>query len=189
MSTGLVRAADYRFLNDVSEILHTDHLLRELITNKLKESPAPTLNLLYASLLEGRTFLQDEELVHIFSMTEEADSLSQWRAYARDGKGFTLGFDGRHLANLANSEHAQFGLRRVVYDEISQRTALSDALDTIEARYRKDIQRRVDRPSLLAEVARLSGIWLYTEAARTNTEHLRSRKSGVLRGFLSNPAK
>jgi len=56
-----------------------------------------------------------------FCLSEEGDLLSQWRGYAEDGKGLSIGFNKEYLNALserpadANAEMA-FSLKKVIYD-------------------------------------------------------------------------
>lgn len=59
-----------------------------------------------------------------FCLSEEGDLLSQWRGYADDGSGVSIGFSRQHLSWLRDSRKERgepsFDLYRVVYEPDSQ---------------------------------------------------------------------
>lgn len=55
----------------------------------------------------------------------EGDMLSQWRAYADDGRGFCIGFDPAAVASIPSR------LLRVCYEKSAQEKILSDALSEV----------------------------------------------------------
>lgn len=66
-----------------------------------------------------------------FCFSEEGDLLSQWRGYADNGAGFSIGFSPRYLKHLVgksyhNNDH--FDLKQVVYDEDAQLNMLCEAM-------------------------------------------------------------
>jgi hypothetical protein len=104
-------ATHHQCLNDTQEFVHAKELLRD----ELKKS-ADTDPLIDAMCrgLEGRG-LEDVNL-YVASLSEERDSLAQWRAYGGPTTGFALGFrmDGIDLPS-------PFILARCVYEENKQR--------------------------------------------------------------------
>lgn len=54
-----------------------------------------------------------------FCLSEQKDMLSQWRAYASDGRGIAIGFDSSLLQSATDEEtdSARIGLSPVAYDE------------------------------------------------------------------------
>jgi len=62
-----------------------------------------------------------------FCLSEERDLLSQWRGYAADGQGFSVGFSKEYLNRLAEQQvldEPRFSLKQVIYDPIAQESAL-----------------------------------------------------------------
>lgn len=64
-----------------------------------------------------------------FCMSEDGDVLSQWRGYAQDGMGFSIGFDREKLNQLAKKRHEKdlasvFVLQKVEYDFERQKEAI-----------------------------------------------------------------
>ena len=50
--------------------------------------------------------------------SETGDLLSQWRGYANDGNGISIGFNKKILSSL-NSYHFTYGFRKIEYDTIA----------------------------------------------------------------------
>ena len=59
----------------------------------------------------------------VASFSKNGDVLSQWRAYAKDGTGFSLGFDARKLKNLS-----KIRILEVLYDEEAQDAEIKEFL-------------------------------------------------------------
>lgn len=57
-------------------------------------------------------------------LSEEGDILSQWRAYANDGKGFSIGFNKAHF-KLVEEKVKQVRLRQVSYIDLNDLTTLA----------------------------------------------------------------
>lgn len=131
LNSGKIWATDYRFLNDRSEIVHTRMMLRDLINSKMRSSPDAIRSKFYAGILESDEKEQELDLF-VFSMSEAADDLSQWRGYAREGEGFTIGFCASTVYQTSEPATAPFGFARVEYDHGRQRSALERALQEME---------------------------------------------------------
>jgi len=105
LNSGSIWLTDHRFLNDKSELEHTHGTLRELLASKEDQSPSTQAKKLYDAIrLYART--ESSQDIHIFSLTEDPDDLSQWRGYAREGLGFTIGFCGLTLREIADPDDA-----------------------------------------------------------------------------------
>jgi hypothetical protein len=62
-----------------------------------------------------------------FCLSEKGDLLSQWRGYAVDGQGFSIGFSKEYLELLSGQREPNepgFTLRKVIYDPLEQESAL-----------------------------------------------------------------
>ena len=62
------------------------------------------------------------------SFSEAGDSLSQWRGYASDGNGFSIGFRDQYLSELAEWQH--FRLVKCLYNEREQREVVNSFFNT-----------------------------------------------------------
>jgi hypothetical protein len=61
----------------------------------------------------------------VFSLSADSDDLSQWRGYGREGRGFTVGFDGKVISKIAEAENAPFGFAKVEYSHDRQSLVIS----------------------------------------------------------------
>ena len=69
----------------------------------------------------------------VFSLSERRDDLSQWRGYAREGSGFTIGFDARALFDTADGGNGPFGFGKVNYQRAVATNAIRKAfLDIVD---------------------------------------------------------
>ena len=123
LSRKCVFFTDKHFLNDRTEVRHgTDAALAGLRkAAERSESSDRALLDMTCSYIEAET----TERLFIFSMSERGDDLSQWRGYADDGNGYTIGFDARHFRNVSILAGAPFGFNRVSYSSTQFRHTVS----------------------------------------------------------------
>ncbi len=121
---------DMRFLNDKTELVHTKNLVNNVFEEFRQQKEDDLVNNLIEKTINWQARSNDNEAFN-FSLSEKADDLSQWRGYAREGSGFTLGFSGARLIEAKN-EREEFGFAKVDYDVKSQTKALLSALREIE---------------------------------------------------------
>jgi hypothetical protein len=120
LDSGSLWCTDVAYLNDPSEIKYGVSLATELLAAEVAGASL-------AEQLFARDFRhyerQAQEAAHSFvcSFSIKDNDLEQWRAYANNGRGYALGFDGRSLETLFTRtdgqpilEHMTF---RVSYDE------------------------------------------------------------------------
>lgn len=69
-----------------------------------------------------------------FCLSESGDLLSQWRGYAHDGRGYSVGFSKEYLEELASkkpNEVAWFRLNKVIYTPEEHEKALQPIFDQV----------------------------------------------------------
>jgi hypothetical protein len=69
--------------------------------------------------------------IYVCSFSTQKDQLSQWRAYCRDGGGFSIGFDAAHLEDLAGTQ--DFTLENCTYDQVGHDSEMKELVDWVEA--------------------------------------------------------
>jgi hypothetical protein len=99
LETGRLWLSDIFSLNDPSELRHGfSHLVKIL---KRRAETGPPESKMFAD--DFVTFLNEglDKSAHYFvlSFSSDGDELGQWRAYADNGRGYALGFDGAALEN------------------------------------------------------------------------------------------
>jgi Protein of unknown function (DUF2971) len=147
-----VRATDTRFLNDRHELTHLISSAHASVHDIARENKNGKLTDFYRQIDRFRS-VPSPNSYFVFSLSSERDDLSQWRGYARDGCGFTLGLSGSAIYKLARKD---FVFTKVEYDLNRQQNILRLAHDEI-------------RDALLAELAKKpqSMFDVYQEAAIT----------------------
>lgn len=89
-----------------------------------------------------------------FCLSANGDLLSQWRAYADDGRGFAIGFSTDYLSwrteQETASDHPKMTLVEVEYDPEAQREAVRPMYATIRQVRQKLRPLEMQRQSLLA---------------------------------------
>jgi hypothetical protein len=126
LSTKTLWATHFQYLNDAGEIRRGIEIAREESV-LLRDEANTDIEQFYFD----QVFLQLGEKVsqHIFVVcfSEEGDLLSQWRAYAEDGRGFAIGFDFQRLSDRPSPLGRKFS-RSVFYSEADLRKSIRDYL-------------------------------------------------------------
>ena len=118
-------ATEKNFLNDKTEVTYgidrASYYLRKIQESETNPDIGHLIDGLRSSIrIEG------EARFFVFSMSERADDLSQWRGYANDGDGFTVGFDTNYLRKRTIEPEADFGFNKVTYAQYKLRESLGD---------------------------------------------------------------
>src|SRR5687768_10197869 len=152
LESGLVWGTDYRFLNDKSELAHTRSLVHAMLEEKLSNPLDEISRSLYSEILKIQREGLDQS-AFIFSLSEEEDDLSQWRGYAREGNGFTIGLCGQSIYRTSEPDSAAFGFCKVEYNHDGQRSVIGRALEDLEAELRRKIGEGGESQDSLIEQA------------------------------------
>lgn len=183
LSSNKIWATEYRFLNDHSEVRHTLVLVRSMIIKRMKQAPSQDMSALYSAILEKLDQPADNEMC-VFSLSEEADSLSQWRGYARDGQGFTVGFDVSALVAEAEKDDACYAFAKVEYDETKQERGLLAALKEIERIAAAEIAKdQSGKKKIIAEAADQFEIVLWNRAVINKHSSFASEREWRIASF------
>ena len=110
-------ASNIMHLNDAGEFVHAIGIVKEEITQRLRDDP-PGVDPDWSSMLseleaEGGESAFVATRLFVASFSENGDQLSQWRAYCPEGNGFAVGFRCSDLAYLMRS--TGFRLLKCVY--------------------------------------------------------------------------
>ncbi len=100
MESKTVWATDYRFLNDRQEFRHSKDLAIELLADEPEligfQFPAREyLNKGVDAVLHKGMLREDAVRIMVASFSEHGDQLSQWRGYAANSSGVSIGLDLR----------------------------------------------------------------------------------------------
>lgn len=158
LSSKRIWATDYRFLNDESESLIGKAIALEIVRPKSINSKEEYLRQFYRFL---RQYLVEDGSSpnFVFSLSSRKDDLTQWRTYAQDGRGFTVGFNTNSL--IENSKNADnFGFAKILYGSKVHDSSVRRAISLIEELLSKNVAESVDE--MICEHAALMAEWIIT---------------------------
>jgi hypothetical protein len=104
---GTLWCTDIFYLNDPSELKYAVFLAMEVLANLTSNGPAEAK--LFASEFRRYERGGAEDVAHYFvcSFSSNGDHLGQWRAYADNGRGYAIGFDGRKLETAFTTDNGK----------------------------------------------------------------------------------
>lgn len=128
LKSNVIWATSYQFLNDSSEIVYGRRLCKSIINDRIIKAKNSEEKLLYTKCLE----LQDnnKDRIYITCFCERGNLLSQWRGYAKNGLGFSLGLESKYL--LSEDREYPYNLikiKKVEYDLVNQKKIINNLLD------------------------------------------------------------
>ncbi|MBA3785050.1 MAG: DUF2971 domain-containing protein [Acidobacteria bacterium] len=129
-------ASNTRYLNDLKEIEFAVDISKGVIENLLGENSLPDEEQELLKEMNGWSGSAARR-VYIFSMTEERDLLSQWRAYCPKSGGYSIGFPSIQLQLMATRQN--FFLSSCVYDNDEQYQIISEIINSFLQIYRGKI--------------------------------------------------
>lgn len=137
-SNKILRLSDIFSMNDFLELHWGYHIWKRVASNLLEEIGKDFLNKI--DLILSESGIRGLLLATCFSLN--GDVLSQWRAYADDGNGFSIGFNAKEILQLPIRP------LRVLYDEkeqIDELTKIIKALYEVEQSEKKKFGNDFDR--------------------------------------------
>lgn len=132
-------ATDLSKMNDPHEVEPGKAIIEKLFSEYFPDS----------EWLENESIFENsDELFFSCSMSEKADLLSQWRSYAVDGTGFSLGFDKKtilrnNFALISGSSIEidglegvpEFSIDNVIYDESEYKEKIKKEMEKFNIKY------------------------------------------------------
>lgn len=173
-------ATDYKFLNDKSEVGYTWSLMHRIIESRIGSVESSDLAKLYRKILDSE---KSNPNLFIFSLSQEKDDLSQWRGYARDGQGFTIGFCGTTINESAGPDRS-YSFPQVEYDTNRQENALSKSLKAFEDELLASIGRGEGGDDAYAQVVSFFNWALENRAAINKHKSFSSEKEWRIVAFV-----
>jgi len=153
-------ATDHQCLNDTREFVHAKEVFYGEIEEMAKRANAdPLLAEMKSTLTVGRGF--EEVNLYVASLSVEADSLTQWRAYGGSASGFSLGFDTAGIEAVLPSN---FRLVPCIYDEKEQRKTARSLVAAILDQLRQNPKELTELPNVTPYVEVLCRTELHTVA-------------------------
>lgn len=131
LRSGQLWMTDAFYLNDPSELRYGT----SAFLDRLKERASNEAFALFAHELGLGLLGQLERIAHFFvlSFSTDGDELGQWRAYAENGHGFALGFEGAQIekAFVPDSSLVNRATFPVAYDESVLRSIHDGIIDAL----------------------------------------------------------
>ena len=127
IETKCIFATHVQFLNDVSEVKHSEEIAERVFTECKAQSgliadiPAQRVAEIGVFMFESRRLIKSQA-AFITSFCETDDLLSQWRGYAMEG--FAVGLDSIDRPGLASPAVSRSLVRKVMYQYSQKKTEL-----------------------------------------------------------------
>jgi hypothetical protein len=138
-------ASHTQYLNDLREFRHAIGVVEEQLSNMKFENDYRDKTGLLSEMEDGLKGIESIN-VCVCSFSADGDVLSQWRAYAGEASGFSIGFSGEFLRTV--SDHLKFWLVPVLYDEDEQRAVVRTLLQDVLA---ENLQARANSSAVDAD--------------------------------------
>jgi len=133
-----IRASHIRYLNDAHEMAFAIHLTQQILEEHLAVVAADEQKKLCTELQKWLQSFEHQTQVFVFSISEDGDLLSQWRAYCKSSDGYAIGFDTQKLRQYANSQ--SFYMAPCMYDNEAQRALVSLLINDVNGEYQQKVQ-------------------------------------------------
>lgn len=125
LNSRTIWATHIGYLNDTQELEHAIGQLERLIGPTSRQLAGSRASVVADTLGAGLTDLRATN-IGVFSLSENPDLLSQWRAYCPQGTGYALGIDTTGLIEAIPQKTAQLGA--CIYDAELQHLLLEQLL-------------------------------------------------------------
>jgi hypothetical protein len=122
-----LRATNFSFMNDPSEVQHGRELVEEVLAERLRK--ATGIEEIFFQFVVANFNLEMLAEIYVCCFTKLRDDLSQWRAYgASASERYAIGFDSERLEGAASSQpDATFA--QVEYEPDKQAQSVNNLLD------------------------------------------------------------
>lgn len=117
--------------NDIKENTWLDHIVKSVLDDIASSPDIETIK------ITAKDYFLCKWNPYIFCLSEEGDLLSQWRGYADNARGVSIGFDLsviKELMGIINSKHKLTSssdvlhLNKIVYDLATQKETVQECL-------------------------------------------------------------
>lgn len=151
INTNVIFATSYPFLNDSSEIVYGRRLCKSIINARMEKIEDDILNVFYKECL--KQIDSNNFRIYITCFCERGNLLSQWRGYAKNGLGFSLGLESKYLlSKMRKAPYDLIKIKKVEYDTLKQKDVinklLNEAVKYIE-------EEKIEEDKLVCEVAKV----------------------------------
>ena len=114
-----LRFCDLRHMNDMTELIYGRHMFDELLNSSRVYKKHREI------IYQVMDFFRNKTILLSMSFSADSDKLSQWRGYADDAKGFSVGFKAIDFQKLP------VHLLKIEYQVEKQKELMRNAIKTI----------------------------------------------------------
>jgi len=150
-----VWATHIRFLNDSSEYSYTASLALKMADAIRPTIINPTEREAFERFLKNLSELEFSTHYFVFSLSEDGDLLSQWRAYGNPGDCYSLGFESEGIRAIAEANQGLF--RKCIYGPAKQQSLLSTVMEDALSEIRAGLRENLDPDEIQANLGELQG--------------------------------
>ena len=142
-------ATNIDYLNDSHEIDYCVEYIKSTIEYMMEGDGGHQS--VKAFLKESLSFVGSASKVYyLTSLSEEADSLPQWRAYCPNG-GYALGISSKYLAKISAAQG--FRLVKCCYDYVTMQIVVSEWIEFFASKFKNALEKGVSEETAATEVA------------------------------------
>ena len=163
--SGRVWLTNVDYMNDFSELEYGREVIRTVLTRKRKEFKQWEA---FWDFAEKTLMKKDVYDVCAFCFCKNDDLLSQWRAYARGGMGYAVGFKTESI-HLTVPVRTGWEIVEVLYDERKQQSLVEKVFNEV-CRLAKDYPSFGKTTALQARAVRFLGVELAPCIVRFKSE-------------------
>lgn len=127
LKSGTLRASNFAYLNDSSEIRYGERIAREILHERSAHAEGRPQQVLTVTL-KAMELIASQIGFYLTCFCTEPDLLSQWRGYGTGAGRFCLVFDPEVLANGTEAASPLY-FGKVIYNESDQRARIAAVLD------------------------------------------------------------
>src|SRR5713101_7832312 len=138
-----LRASHILYLNDHKEFSYAESLAEKPIRDYAESSsPYKDIYQEFERWLPTLVLRYEVRTVFVFSMSENGDQLSQWRAYSQPSDGYSVGFRTPELLTTVGKD---FHILQCTYDEMRQHDLIRMLLADTETDFDRNLAAGVPR--------------------------------------------
>jgi hypothetical protein len=126
IGSGSIWATKIQYMNDSKEFVHAIELADRSIRTRKAAQSNERFSALCDALIEHLERISGMAF-YVACFSEVEDSLSQWRGYCPSGFGYSIGFDGDKLREIATPQG--FSLQQCIYSRRDQDQAATQWVD------------------------------------------------------------
>ncbi|WWR15535.1 DUF2971 domain-containing protein [Lachnospiraceae bacterium JLR.KK008] len=115
--------------NDCLESIYIRNKIKNRIKCELEAAPENLHAWETGYRINGE--LNDPMITYVACFSEKKDSLSQWRGYADDGKGISIGFCKKKLERMPKIMHHNLSFSKVIYNENQQEKYVDKVVEEV----------------------------------------------------------